>query len=463
MQLLKPALLATLFAAVSATYDNEMNKNDIDNQNINNREEYRGLRGGLPQQEPELTIYQPLVTSSSVAEAYISTNARIKETLFMGDNEIPGEVLQEPGTQEQPLQKEDSRNSSDVKRDHGQSSTQYGWTDEEFEQHLHGELKKDPIYNEYKAVFDLAPKCISKWRQRYRGNPSIWKRIFQKDRVLKEFIEAAPIIEAVQKLVENSDLEGNQKYTIIDLACGRGYLSMILSEMLPPEKVKKFVLVDKQWPMHGNEPKPSHISWTHIYGSFKKCEDQTIPNYYETWPIPLNTSKQDLKSASGLRKMEQVYFQDGPIILVAVHLCGILSIKAVELFNNNPSVRFFVLKPCCLPGMVHAKRDEIFKLGPTHCFDAKLVCMAGRWKKNVWRGPPRTQLKSYFERWAENLYLGIDGGDARKIQKHVEVQSKGGYQNEFLFAERLPGSEFLWGGLFCRPVDANAQAKTPAQ
>ncbi|KAL3940060.1 MAG: hypothetical protein SGBAC_005316 [Bacillariaceae sp.] len=369
--------------------------------------------------------------------------------------------LKEPKTQiqEQEQLQDDAKNPGETKNE--QSPTQYGWTDEEFEEHLHEELKKDPIYMDYKAVFDLAPKCISKWRQRYRGNPSIWKRIFQKQRVLKEFIEAAPIIDAVQKLVENGDLEDNQRYTIIDLACGRGYLSMILSELLPPEKVKKFVLVDKQWPMHGNVPKPSHISWTHIYGSLKQSEDQSIPNYYETWPIPLNTSKQDLKSASGRHKMEQKYFQDGPIILVAVHLCGILSIKAVELFNNNPSVRFFVLKPCCLPGMIHAKRDEIFKVGPTHSFDSKLVCMAGKWKKNVWRGPPRTQLKSYFERWAENLYLGIDDSDARKIQKHVKVQSSGGYQNEFLFAERLPGSECLWDELFCQPVDStNLLAET---
>ena len=335
------------------------------------------------------------------------------------------------------------------------SPTHYGWTDEEFEQHLHGELIKDPIYKDYKDVFDAAPKCISKWRQRYRGNPSLWKRIFQKERVMKEFIEAAPIIDAVQKLVENSDLKDGEKYTIIDLACGRGYLSMFLSELLPPEKVKKFVLVDKQWPMHGSEPTSSHISWTHIYGSFKKCEDQSMPNYYESWPIPLNTSKQDLKSAASRRKMEQLYFQDGPIILVAVHLCGILSIRAVELFNNNPAVQFFVLKPCCLPGMIHAKRKEVFQLGPTHTFDAKLVCMAGKWKKNVWKGPPRTLLKSYFERWAENLYLGIDDREARKSQRHVEVQSSGGYQNEFLFAERLPGSEILSDDLFCQPIDPN--------
>ena len=93
--------------------------------------------------------------------------------------------------------------------------------------------------------------------------------------------------------------------------------------------------------------------------------------------------------------------------------------------------------------MVHVKRHEIFQIG-NHSFDSKLVCMAGRWKKNVWKGPPRTTTKAYFERWAQNLFLGIDDGNATKIQKTVMVQHNGGYQNEFLFAERKPATTAIW-------------------
>jgi hypothetical protein len=142
--------------------------------------------------------------------------------------------------------------------------------------------------------------------------------------------------------------------------------------------------------------------------------------------------------------MEDFFIRDkGPLILLAIHLCGTLSLKAVELFNNNPEIQFFCLKPCCLPGMVHAKRHEIFHLGQ-HSFDSKLVCMAGKWKKNVWHGPPRTTTKAYFERWAENLFWGIDETDVAKVQKTVMVQHNGGYQNEFLFAERVPLTDALW-------------------
>ena len=86
------------------------------------------------------------------------------------------------------------------------------------------------------------------------------------------------------------------------------------------------------------------------------------------------------------------------------------------------------------------------------------MCMTGKWNKNVWKGPCRTLTKTYFDRWAENLYLGImdhvavdtaaandeDGNDdgaaastgVTKVRKTIPIQLNGGYQNEFLFAER---------------------------
>jgi hypothetical protein len=271
--------------------------------------------------------------------------------------------------------------------------------------------------------------------------------MYDEKRVLKEFIEAVPIIDYVRRLVLTTDAnttvkDDDEKYTIIDLACGRGYLSMILSECLPPNKVERFVLVDKGWPMHGTVPGPQHISWEHIYGIHPsspsssssssssssndngnseicvfieteegkeegnarsneddQCNNSNLPPpshghcYYNTWPIPLNTAKVDLKKSKEIRMLERRLLsvdassssssssrqhnttiagnnenglnaatnanegregKGGPIILVAIHLCGTLSLKAVELFNNNPRVQYFCLKPCCLPGMVRS-------------------------------------------------------------------------------------------------------------
>ena len=106
-----------------------------------------------------------------------------------------------------------------------------------------------------------APKIISLWRQRYEGNAPLWKRLFNKERVLKEFIEAVPFIDAIERLVLSTELNYGEKFRIIDLACGRGYLSMFLSELLPSDKVERCILVDKQWPMHNAPPKQHHINW----------------------------------------------------------------------------------------------------------------------------------------------------------------------------------------------------------
>ena len=83
---------------------------------------------------------------------------------------------------------------------------------------------------------------------------------------------------------------------------------------------------------------------------------------------------------------------DGPIIILAVHLCGTLSLKAIEMFNNNDNVKLFALKPCCLPQMVYANRGDTFRIG-NHEFDAKDVCSNGSFNKKNWDGPPRWHLQ----------------------------------------------------------------------
>lgn len=82
----------------------------------------------------------------------------------------------------------------------------------------------------------------------------------------------------------------------------------------------------------------------------------------------------------------------GNIIILAVHLCGTLSVKAVDIFNNNDNVKLFALKPCCLPQMLYAKRGDVFRIG-NHVFNAKVVCSNGSFNKKDWTGPPRWHLE----------------------------------------------------------------------
>ena len=42
-----------------------------------------------------------------------------------------------------------------------------------------------------------------------------------------------------------------------------------------------------------------------------------------------------------------------PFLVLAVHLCGTLSVKAVEMFNAHDTASMLCLKPCCLPEWNH--------------------------------------------------------------------------------------------------------------
>ena len=358
-------------------------------------------------------------------------------------------------------------------------ATSYGWTDEQFKFWFGKKLAAHPLMDKYPRIQATAPRAVTAWRARYRGNPTLWRRVFTVDRVIKELVEAAPILDAVIQIVDETDIEETGNLTVLDLASGRGFLSMYLSETLPKEKVEKIILVDKAWPMcNAEEVLPHQMSWEHIYGNrTNSLEDgdgsSSSPSstYFDTWPIHLHTSKQDLKQKCTKRQMKKFIFDraPGPVLILAVHLCGVLSLRAVEMFNFYPDkVQFLALKPCCLPPMAYANRGDVFEIGG-HCFDASDVCAVGRFRGKRWYGPPRWHLEGRFEKWSEHLFAGVDLGESEYDHETISndvasqrlykdkngnrakiretVQLDGGYQNTYIVAERIPSTSKVWDGL----------------
>ena len=363
--------------------------------------------------------------------------------------------------------------------DESPEATAYGWSDDQFQSWFAKELARHPLMDRYPRIQETAPRAVTAWRTRYRGNPTLWRRIFTVDRVVKELVEAAPILDAVVQIVDEADTKDTGKLTLLDLASGRGYLSMLLSEMLPKEKIEKIILVDKAWPLcNAKEVLPHQMGWDHIYGNRTNNvleEDEATSSspstYFDTWPIHLHTSKQDLKQKGTKRQMKKFIFDraPGPVLILAVHLCGVLSLRAVEMFNDHPDkVRFLALKPCCLPPMVYANRGDVFEIG-RHSFDASDVCAAGRFRGKKWYGPPRWHLEGRFEKWSEHLFAGVDLGESEYVHETTSddvtsqrlykdtngnrakiketIQMDGGYQNTYVIAERLPSTSNVWAGI----------------
>lgn len=112
------------------------------------------------------------------------------------------------------------------------------------------EIRNCPIYEAYETLCEKAIDVVRAWSVRFSSRPDIWARFVKnKDqnltRVVKEFIEAAPVIYRVLNNVEN-DTSGD-KLTVIDLCSGFGFLSMFLSELLPADRVSRIVLIDNRW------------------------------------------------------------------------------------------------------------------------------------------------------------------------------------------------------------------------
>lgn len=339
-----------------------------------------------------------------------------------------------------------------------------GRSDDDFREWIHEEMTamSPQVQELYPELFSKCADAVTNWRKRFHGNIPLWRRLFKHDRVLKEVIESVPVIDAVEDWMKRRNSDGLEKITIIDLCSGKGYLSMLLSEILPPHCVEKCLLIDKAWPLCHSIPQSHHMSWEHIYGNI---QDDNGPHYFNTWPIPLVTCKKNLKQSRELKELQHRFSNpstgqsQGPVLILAVHLCGTLSIQAVKLFQNLPTAQMLLLKPCCLPDIWHAKNTPVFQVG-NYCFPTKDVCARGKWttdKNNRWEGPPRWHLHGKFDKWCHYLHeamsyenqtgLPVETDADEKIGRdtvyiletrrfEVPLQTKGGFQNSFLVAER---------------------------
>jgi hypothetical protein len=201
-----------------------------------------------------------------------------------------------------------------------------------------------PIAAAYPEVARRAIDAVARWRLRL--SKSTWRRLMRgvsqegQNRLLKELLESIPVLDfAIRTVASLPETLG--KVSIADLCSGVGYLGMFLAEMLPPTRVAAIVLLDKMWPCQ-NQTAP-------VAG---QMNPEHIQDPSAGWPIPLFVRKTDLKKTTKREEIHSRLFQaaPGPMLILAVHLCGQLSIRAVELFNDAPEVVGLALKPCCLLG-----------------------------------------------------------------------------------------------------------------
>jgi len=245
-----------------------------------------------------------------------------------------------------------------------------------FEEWIGAKIRELPAYAYYPQLLESCILIVLRWRSRFStAAKKMWSRIISKNRLVKELNEIVPVIHECLSVADKVILAPGQTMSVVDLCSGYGFLSMFLSELLPKEKFSRIVLIDKMFPRFDQRfpPSPQQINWEHIW--------------LDSWPIRLQASRQDLKQGCDRRHLGKRFLSDtgGPVLLLGVHLCGILSLRALDLFNTYGQVVLLCLKPCCLPPMVHVKKKETFVVGG-YSFPAEDVCSPGKWKGNNWTG-----------------------------------------------------------------------------
>jgi hypothetical protein len=324
------------------------------------------------------------------------------------------------------------------------------------------ELRGKPSWENFESIMT---SCIevawTRWRKRF--SKVNWIRVMKRGRMLKELNEIAPVLDRVVREIGSPAYEG-KRATVVDLCSGSGYFGMFIAELIPPEKLDRICLVDNAWPSYGKAPKAHHINHGHIVDT--------------EWPTSVHCIKVDLKKPNHIKNLTKQVIDraPGPIIMTAVHLCGVLSVRAVQIFNDNAKILMLTLKPCCLPPLhyitLNAPKSGLpikewlvaKRSGPAYAIPAAEVCSAGKWAKKMWVGPPRRHIRAKFEKWASHLMAAVDvgtgeehvieglvveggGGNGRRLEQgtgsrvsleNIRVQQDH-WQNLFIFAHRREG------------------------
>ena len=141
------------------------------------------------------------------------------------------------------------------------------------------------------------------------------------------------------------------------------------------------------------------------------------------WQIPLQTKKVDIKKSLQLKSLASHTLQQsrGPVAICAVHLCGTLSLRALQLFRAHPNIVSIALAPCCLPGRKHRAQSMEYAVGPYRFTAEEFQTLPGGRRR--------------FNEWCEHLHRAADVPARWKALCHVSVQQRH-FQNKYIFAAK---------------------------
>ena len=202
--------------------------------------------------------------------------------------------------------------------------------------------KKSKVYTSRKYLDQFLNHADGKTWKRLSG---IEFHAMENMALRKEISESYAVLHAVQESCDrlsgccrNRTLPGDsilqlKNLFIIDLCSGKGITSALGAALFPEDN--HFLSIDKML---------AH----------------TVPHYFFNDEENISYMSRDIFSDELLNELETLVqkhkLKGRTAILVGMHCCGILSERAIELFESIPDIKAVVLSPCCLP-----KKHELRK------------------------------------------------------------------------------------------------------
>jgi hypothetical protein len=184
----------------------------------------------------------------------------------------------------------------------------------------------------YEAVRDsYAVKQIMNHRNLKKEITESFSAIAMADKALRRAsLPDTPFAEEV-----NSDVDIDLSFSalrrrqsdllFLDVCSGKGILSFLLTFLFPTAKVVMIDFNAKIKRDHLSHPRFHQVSFVHV-----DLYTPAASEYIE-------------------RLLDEESMQGRTVISFGLHLCGTLSTRLVELFNNQPRMDVLVLSPCCMP------------------------------------------------------------------------------------------------------------------
>ena len=179
---------------------------------------------------------------------------------------------------------------------------------------------------------------LRQWGYAWAGNPA-WKSLLNKNSLVHEAEESIVALFHLHKWIQSR--HARTSVTVVDLCCGKGLFSMLLSYMVglfwKGCGISNIVLLDKS----------VAIDWHHIHAANDTASTENRP-HLDLWK-GVNLHKYD-------DLLDRLLQLNSTLALVGIHLCKTLSPSAISLVHGLGHVcQYLCLAPCCVPRVVTSR------------------------------------------------------------------------------------------------------------